>query len=73
MTNEHLEQLRRTLEADGYGLEVEQQERGFLVKVSSADGTCGDCLVPKPLLVDMLRPALGVPAERIELLYPDEV
>ncbi|UOQ57344.1 hypothetical protein MUN78_00430 [Leucobacter allii] len=71
--NDQLDALRDTLAADGYGLEVEARERGFLVKVSSADGVCDDCLVPKPLLVSMLQPALGVAADGIELLYPDEL
>ncbi|UOR01792.1 hypothetical protein MUN77_00240 [Leucobacter allii] len=71
--NDQLDELRATLAADGYGLEVVPGERGFLVTVSSADGVCDDCLVPKPLLVSMLQPVLGVPAEGIELRYPDEL
>jgi len=71
--NEQLEQLRTTLESDGYGLDVEQTGDGVRVKVSAADGICGDCLVPKSLLLGMLQPALGVEQDRIELLYPDEL
>ncbi len=71
--NEQIDDLRATLAADGYGLEVEQRDERALVRVSSADGVCGDCLVPKPLFLNMLQPALGIPADRIDLRYPDEL
>ena len=70
---EALTQLQQTLALDGYTMTVQVADDRAAVEVSAADGICGDCLVPKPVMQGMLEPLLGLPATQISLLYPDEV
>jgi hypothetical protein len=70
---EALTQLQQTLALDGYTMTVQVADDRAAVEVSAADGICGDCLVPKPVMQGMLEPLLGLPAAQISLLYPDEV
>ena len=70
---EALTQLQQTLALDGYTMSVRVDPDRAAVEVSAADGICGDCLVPKNVMRGMLEPLLGLPAEQISLLYPDEV
>ena len=54
-----LDQLKETLQADDYRLDVD-------VQGGSAD------VVPKPLMQAMLAPALGVEPDNIRLVYPTD-
>lgn len=73
MNDQRFEELRSTLAADGYNLQVDQKNGQAKVTISAADGICGDCLVPKPLMLGMLQPILDVDPDSIELLYPNEL
>jgi hypothetical protein len=71
---EALQELRSSLEADGYRLDVRREGGGRVgVRVSATPAACADCLVPKPVLRGILQQALGVAAESIDLSYPSEV
>ena len=71
---EALQRLRSSLEADGYRLDVRQGDAGRVgVRISATPTACADCLVPKPLLRSILRQALGVAEDSIDLSYPSEV
>lgn len=72
LNNDQIEQIRQTLAADGYGLTVSKTDTGVQVTVTSADNSCDDCLVPKPILATMLQPAVDVPVEDIAITYPGE-
>src|SRR5699024_11517031 len=50
-----LEDLQSSLAADGYEMQIEQSGEKARVSISAADGICGDCLVPKPLMLGMLE------------------
>ncbi len=67
-----LEQMRSTLAVDGYHLTVEELGTGFDVRIAADPESCADCLVPKPVMVSMLEPILGVDAGGIRLSYPGD-
>lgn len=65
-----LRNLTSTLELDGYLMNVEAVGSRVRVTVSAKPGICDDCLVPKPLMLSMLEPVLGVVEGSIDLQYP---
>jgi hypothetical protein len=67
-----LRTMRAALEADGYRLDVNERGERLEARISAGPGACEDCLVPKPVLLAMLRQALGVPEQAIDLHYPGE-
>jgi len=73
MNSQQLEDLQSSLAADGYEMQIEQSGEKARVSISAADGICGDCLVPKPLMLGMLESLLDVDPKDIELLYPNEL
>jgi hypothetical protein len=74
MTTQPLEDLRQTLAADGYILNVEESAGGRLdARISAEDGTCGDCLVPKNLMAMMIASATGTATDAIDITYPTEI
>jgi hypothetical protein len=71
---DQLDDLRRTLDADGYDLAVEDRGSDLLdVRISARDGICSDCLVPKHLMAMMIASATGRASESIRIVYPAEV
>jgi hypothetical protein len=72
VTGDALENLRRTLAADDYDLALTETPAGIAARITAGPDACADCLVPKPLMRNILRDALGVPEERITLAYPDD-
>ncbi|WP_425826362.1 hypothetical protein [Streptomyces fractus] len=58
------------LEADGFHLDAREAGDRLQVTVTADAGTCGDCLVPKDVLRHILQGALGVPTDRIDVVYP---
>jgi hypothetical protein len=69
-----LDDLRKTLDADGYVLTVEESRDDLLdVRISARDGICNDCLVPKHLMATMIAAATGRPGESIRIAYPAEI
>jgi hypothetical protein len=66
-----LEDLRRTLAADDYAMEVEHRDPGVLVRITAGPDACADCLVPPPIMRGILGGALGLPEDEITVVYPD--
>jgi hypothetical protein len=70
-----LAELRAMLKADGYGIEAVGRTGDVLdlkVVVATPEA-CADCLVPKPLMRDLISSRLQAHALRLgELLYPAE-
>jgi hypothetical protein len=68
--------LRSTLEADDYRLSitesVTESGAGVEVTITAGPDACADCLVPKPIMRNILHAALGVPEDAIVLTYPGE-
>jgi hypothetical protein len=74
MTTQPLEDLRQTLAADGYILNIEESAGGRLeARIRAEDGICGDCLVPKNLMATMIANATGTTADAIDITYPTEI
>jgi hypothetical protein len=65
-----LDQLKQTLQADDYRLDVDVQGDAADVVIVAGPDACEECLVPKPLMQSMLAPVLGVEPGRIRLVYP---
>jgi hypothetical protein len=64
--------LRSTLAADDYAMDVREAGGGLEVRISAGPQACAECLVPKPIMLGILRNALGVPEYAITLHYPAE-
>lgn len=62
--------LRRTLAADDYAMEVERAGPGVVVRITAGPEACADCLVPPPVMLAILGGALGVAEDEITLVYP---
>ena len=67
-----LENLRQTLAADDYRMAVAETAAGLEVRITAGPDACADCLVPKPLMRNILHDALGVPDDAITLVYPSD-
>lgn len=74
MSSDPLEELRQTLAADGYILDLTETAPGQLAaRIRAEDGVCSDCLVPKSLMAGMIANATGQTPESIEITYPAEL
>jgi hypothetical protein len=67
-----LDQLKQTLQADDYRLDVDVQGDRADVSIVAGPDACEECLVPKPLMQSMLAPVLGVDPTSIRLVYPTD-
>jgi hypothetical protein len=72
MNTQALEALRTSLDADGYLLEVNEEDGRVGVKISATPEACADCLVPEPLMRGIMSQTLGVPEDAIDLTYPKD-
>jgi hypothetical protein len=72
--NRALAGIRMALEADGYDLHADLADGVHVVSIEAGPGACEECLVPKELMLDMIRAAAGLsPAEPVVLRFPGEV
>ena len=62
--------LRSTLEADDYRMSISESGGTVEVTITAGADACADCLVPKPIMRNILHAALGVPEDAIVLRYP---
>ncbi len=62
--------LRSTLEADDYHMSISESGGTVEVTITAGADACADCLVPKPIMRNILHAALGVPEDSIVLVYP---
>ena len=62
--------LRSTLEADDYRMALAETGDRVEVTITAGPAACEDCLVPKPIMRNILHAALGVPEDAIVLKYP---
>jgi hypothetical protein len=66
-----LKDVRATLAADGYDLEAREEGEQVVVRIIATPEACEDCLAPPDLMRAILGKSLAVPAEAIELHYPE--
>lgn len=72
---EQLSEFRKGLVADGYDLLVDGYTEGTArLRIAAGSEACAECLVPKAIMVGMLRECLRDLPEihSIELAYPEE-
>jgi hypothetical protein len=67
-----LDQLKQTLQADDYRMDVDVRGDGADVAIIAGPDACEECLVPKSLMQSMLAPVLGVEPGSIRLVYPTD-
>jgi hypothetical protein len=67
-----LDQLKQTLQADDYRMDVDLQGDVADVAIVAGPDACEECLVPKPLMQSMLAPVLGIEPGSIRLVYPTD-
>jgi hypothetical protein len=71
----HLAGFREGLVADGYDLLVDDVAAGKArLRITAGPEACAECLVPKDLMIDMLKASLEDLPEitQVELAYPNE-
>jgi hypothetical protein len=73
MNTRRLAEFRTSLQADGYDLEVNEDNGRVGVKISATPDACADCLVPEPLMRGIMSQTLEVPEDSIDLTYPSEI
>ncbi|HMG41319.1 MAG TPA: hypothetical protein VK611_08315 [Acidimicrobiales bacterium] len=68
--------IESMLDADGYGLTVDQPDPGSVqLTIDARPDACEDCLVPKPLMSSIIQSTLetaGLGGLAIELVYPTD-
>ena len=69
---ESLTDMRTMLMADGYALSLAESPDGLDVRISAGVDACEDCLIPKPLMVDLIRSKLPDPGQAITVHYPTD-
>jgi hypothetical protein len=67
-----LETMRSTLAVDGYEIDAREEGERVLVTIEATPDACEDCLAPPDVMRAILGRTLAVPADAIELRYPDE-
>jgi len=66
---------REGLDASYYSLEVAERDGHLLLTVAARPEACAKCLVPKSLLLQMVRDEIaegGLEVGEIDLVYPED-
>jgi hypothetical protein len=72
MFNEQgLKEVQAMLAADGYALAAFEEGEQVVVTIEATPEACEDCLAPPDVMRAILAKSLAVPAEAIELHYPE--
>jgi hypothetical protein len=70
-SQEGLDSMRATLAADGYELDAREDGERVVVTIGATPAACEDCLAPPDVMRAILGKTLAVPAEAIDLRYPE--
>ena len=66
-----LRDMQATLAADGYALAAFEEGEQVVVTIEATPEACEDCLAPPDIMRAILGKTLAVPADAIELHYPE--
>jgi len=66
-----LKDMQATLAADGYALAAREDGERVVVDIVATPEACEDCLAPPDVMRAILGKTLAVPADAIELHYPE--
>lgn len=65
--------MTRMLAADGYEMAIEPVAAGNVeVSIVAGANACADCLVPKAIMLEMIKERLPATVEHVSLRYPNE-
>jgi hypothetical protein len=67
-----LQPMATALEADGYAMTVADDASGVVVRVTAGPDACAECLVPKELMLSLIRQAAGDVGDSVTLVYPTD-
>jgi hypothetical protein len=70
-SEEGLKDVQAMLAADGYALAAFEEGEQVVVTIEATPEACEDCLAPPDVMRAILGKTLAVPAEAIELHYPE--
>jgi hypothetical protein len=70
-SHERLDSIRTALAADGYSLDAREEGERVVVTIAATPEACEDCLAPPDVMRAILGKTLAVPADAIELHYPE--
>ena len=70
-SEEGLKDVEAMLAADGYALAAFEEGEQVVVTIEATPEACEDCLAPPEVMRAILGKTLAVPAEAIELHYPE--
>jgi hypothetical protein len=70
-SQEGLDSMRATLAADGYELDAREDGERVVVTIGATPEACEECLAPPDVMRAILGKTLAVPAEAIDLRYPE--
>jgi hypothetical protein len=65
-----LDGMRSALQADGYDLIVSSEDDATVISVTAGPDACAECLVPKEVMLGMIRSVAPGFSEQIDLRYP---
>ena len=71
LSEQGLKDVRDMLAADGYELAAEEEGERVVVRIEATPEACEDCLAPPDVMRAILGKSLAVPAEAIDLHYPE--
>ncbi|HUJ35171.1 MAG TPA: hypothetical protein VLW51_08170 [Solirubrobacteraceae bacterium] len=63
--------MRAMLSADGYALEAREDGERVVVEIVATPEACEECLAPPEVMRAILGKTLAVPADAIDLHYPE--
>jgi hypothetical protein len=66
-----LKDMQATLAADGYALAAQEEGERVVIRIEATPEACEDCLAPPEVMRAILGKTLAVPAEAIDLHYPE--
>ena len=66
-----LKDMQATLAADGYALDAREEGERVVVTIDATPDACEDCLAPPDVMRAILGKTLAIPAEAIDLHYPE--
>lgn len=66
-----LKDVQAMLAADGYALDASEEGERVVVRIDATPEACEDCLAPPDVMRAILGKSLAVPAEAIDLHYPE--
>jgi hypothetical protein len=66
-----LKDMQATLAVDGYELAAREDGERVVIDIVATPEACEDCLAPPDVMRAILGKTLAVPADAIELHYPE--